>query len=165
MRALLVIKRGHDYLMLIGYKLLGNEVLLPMKFLCSNGFRFVDAVRSLIEELKQASENKDTKRSTIYCTGHINIYTLRAFGRPVQHMSQHHVTMLQDVALRYCKRLAKPLGLYYRSYWSVTLVLTFVAALKRLHRVDIVRECNSLKKFALFVMNKELIARVAKRRG
>ena len=49
--------------MLIGYKLLGNEVLLPMKFLCSNGFRFVDAVG-----LKQASENKNTKRSTIYCT-------------------------------------------------------------------------------------------------
>ena len=31
MRPLLVIKRGHDYLMLIGYKLLGHEVSLPMK--------------------------------------------------------------------------------------------------------------------------------------
>ena len=31
MRPLLVIKRGHDYLMLIGYKSLGHEVSLPMK--------------------------------------------------------------------------------------------------------------------------------------
>ena len=26
-------------------------------------------------------------------------------GQPVQHMSQHHVTMLQDVALKCCERL------------------------------------------------------------
>ena len=45
-------------MMLIGYKLLGNEVLLPMKFLCSNSFRFVDAVGTLIKKLKQASEKK-----------------------------------------------------------------------------------------------------------
>ena len=39
-------------------------------------------------------------------------------------------------------------------YWSVTFVLTFVAALKGLYRVDIPRECNSLKHFALDVINK-----------
>ena len=33
---------------------------------------------------------------------------LRAFGHPVQHMSQHHATMLQDVALTCCERLARP---------------------------------------------------------
>ena len=33
---------------------------------------------------------------------------LRAFGQPVQHISQHHATMLQDVALKCCERLAKP---------------------------------------------------------
>ena len=32
--------------------------------------------------------------------------------------------------------------------------LTFVAALKGLHRADIVRECNSLKTFALYVIKK-----------
>ena len=36
---------------------------------------------------------------------------LRAFGHPVQHKSQHHATMLQDVALKCCERLARPLGL------------------------------------------------------
>ena len=40
-------------------------------------------------------------------------------------------------------------------YWSVTFVLTFVAALKGLYRVDIPRECNSLKHFALYVINKQ----------
>ena len=33
---------------------------------------------------------------------------LRAFGRPVQHMSQHHATLLQDVALKCCERMARP---------------------------------------------------------
>ena len=37
---------------------------------------------------------------------------LRAFGHPVQHMSQHHATMLQDVALKCCERLARPLCQY-----------------------------------------------------
>ena len=31
---------GHDYLMLIGYKMLGNEALLPMKFFLLHGFPF-----------------------------------------------------------------------------------------------------------------------------
>ena len=35
---------------------------------------------------------------------------LRAFGQPVQRMSQHHATMLQDVALKCCERLARPLS-------------------------------------------------------
>ena len=34
---------------------------------------------------------------------------LRAFGHSIQHMSQHHATMLQDVALKCCERLASPL--------------------------------------------------------
>ena len=34
---------------------------------------------------------------------------LRAFGHPVQRMSQHHATMLQDVAFICCERLARPL--------------------------------------------------------
>ena len=33
---------------------------------------------------------------------------LRAFGHPVQHMSYHRATMLQDVALKCCERLASP---------------------------------------------------------
>ena len=32
---------------------------------------------------------------------------LRAFGHPVQHMSQHHATMLQDVVLTCSERLAR----------------------------------------------------------
>ena len=36
---------------------------------------------------------------------------LRAFGQSIQHMSQHHETMLQDVALKCCERLARPLKL------------------------------------------------------
>ena len=32
---------------------------------------------------------------------------LRAFGQPVEHMSLHHATMLQDVALKCCERLAQ----------------------------------------------------------
>ena len=44
--------------------------------------------------------------------GHININIemskmLRAFGQPVEHTSQH-ATMLQDVALKCCERLARP---------------------------------------------------------
>ena len=35
---------------------------------------------------------------------------LRAFGQSIQHMSQHHATMLQDVALKCCERLARPLN-------------------------------------------------------
>ena len=34
---------------------------------------------------------------------------LRAFGQSIQHMPQHHATMLQDVALKCCERLARPL--------------------------------------------------------
>ena len=34
---------------------------------------------------------------------------LRAFGQPVKRMSQHHATMLYDVALKCCERLARPL--------------------------------------------------------
>ena len=34
---------------------------------------------------------------------------LRAFGQPVQHMRQHQATMLQDVALKCCERLVRPL--------------------------------------------------------
>ena len=36
---------------------------------------------------------------------------LLAFGQPapIQHMSQHHATMSQDVALKCCERLARPL--------------------------------------------------------
>ena len=34
---------------------------------------------------------------------------LRAFGQSIQHMSQHHATMLQHVALKCCERLARPL--------------------------------------------------------
>ena len=44
------------------------------------------------------------------------------------------------------------------SYLLITyIVLTFVAALKGIHRTDSVsvRECNSLKNFALSVINKE----------
>ena len=33
---------------------------------------------------------------------------LRAFGQSFQHISQHHATMLQDVALKCCERLARP---------------------------------------------------------
>ena len=33
---------------------------------------------------------------------------LRAFCHFIQHMSQHHATMLQDVALKCCERLAGP---------------------------------------------------------
>ena len=33
---------------------------------------------------------------------------VRLATRPVQHMSQHHATMLQDVALKCCERLAMP---------------------------------------------------------
>ena len=33
---------------------------------------------------------------------------LFAFGQPVQPMSEHHATMLQDVALKCCERLATP---------------------------------------------------------
>ena len=33
---------------------------------------------------------------------------LRAFGQPVQHLPQHHATMLPDVALKCCERLARP---------------------------------------------------------
>ena len=33
---------------------------------------------------------------------------LRAFGQSIQHMSQHHTTILQDVALKCCERLARP---------------------------------------------------------
>ena len=36
---------------------------------------------------------------------------LGAFGQPVQHMSQHQATMFQDVALKCCERLARPLCL------------------------------------------------------
>ena len=32
---------------------------------------------------------------------------LRAFGHPVQHMSKNHPTMLQDVVLKCCERLAR----------------------------------------------------------
>ena len=34
-----------------------------------------------------------------------------------------------------------------------TFVLTFVAVLKGLHRADIVRECNSIENFAIYVIN------------
>ena len=50
--------------------------------------------------------------------GHINIdryvalkKMLRAFGQPVQHMWQHHATIMQDVALKCCESLARPLML------------------------------------------------------
>ena len=33
---------------------------------------------------------------------------LRAFNQPVEHMSQHHTTMLQDVALKCCEPLVRP---------------------------------------------------------
>ena len=33
---------------------------------------------------------------------------LRVFGQLVQHMSQHHAAMLQDVALKCCEHLARP---------------------------------------------------------
>ena len=46
--------------MLIGYKLLGNEVLLPMKFLSKNGFRLQADGTLIIEKLKHGSENKKT---------------------------------------------------------------------------------------------------------
>ena len=48
--------------MLIGYKLLGNEALLPIKSFYNNGFSFRGSRRNLIEELKQGSENKNTKQ-------------------------------------------------------------------------------------------------------
>ena len=35
---------------------------------------------------------------------------LRAFDQSIQHMSQHHTTMLQDVALKCCERLARPVS-------------------------------------------------------
>ena len=40
---------------------------------------------------------------------------LRAFGQPVQHLSQHLAKMLQDVAFRCCERLA--MSLNQRSSW------------------------------------------------
>ena len=40
---------------------------------------------------------------------------LRAFGQPVQHMSQHLAKILQDVAFRRCQRLARPLN--HKSSW------------------------------------------------
>ena len=48
---------------------------------------------------------------------HLALEMLRAFGRLVQHLSQHHATMLADVALKCCERLARPLGFYY---WTST---------------------------------------------
>ena len=36
----------------------------------------------------------------------------RSFGQPIQHMSQHHATMLQDVALKCWERLARPLLIF-----------------------------------------------------
>ena len=33
---------------------------------------------------------------------------VRAFGHPVQRISQHHATMLQDVGLKCCERFASP---------------------------------------------------------
>ena len=46
---------------------------------------------------------------------------LRAFGQPVQHMSQHYAAMLQDVALKCCKRLARPLLFFVRSIQKASL--------------------------------------------
>ena len=40
---------------------------------------------------------------------HVALKMLRASGQPVHHMSQHHATMLYDVALKCCERLARPL--------------------------------------------------------
>ena len=51
---------------------------------------------------------------------------LRAFGQPVQHMSEHLAKRLQDVAFRRCQRLDRPLN--HESSWvyvtcSVTMGL------------------------------------------
>ena len=52
--------------MLVGYKLLSKEALFPMKFFATMASRFVETDGTLIEELKHGSENKNTKRSTVY---------------------------------------------------------------------------------------------------
>ena len=64
--------------MLIGYRLLGNEALLPMIFFATMASRFVEAEGTLIEELKHGIENKTTKRSTVYWTG---VFKQRAVAR------------------------------------------------------------------------------------
>ena len=43
---------------------------------------------------------------------HVALKMLIAFGQPVQHTSQHHATMLQDVALKCCERLARPVCIH-----------------------------------------------------
>ena len=44
-------------------------------------------------------------------TGHLAtlLRTFSTFGQSTQNMSQHHATMLQDVVLKCCDRLARPL--------------------------------------------------------
>ena len=47
---------------------------------------------------------------------------LREFGQPIQHMSQHHATMLHDVALKCCERLARPKGVCVNIRCYVTML-------------------------------------------
>ena len=55
---------------------------------------------------------------------------LGAFGQSIQHMSQHHATMLQDVALKCCKRLARSLCLYLCNSRLTQLMLMLMSQCK-----------------------------------
>ena len=54
--------------MLIGYKMLGNEALLPMNFFLQQWIPVSLKPKKTLE-LQHSSENKNTERSTLYWTG------------------------------------------------------------------------------------------------
>ena len=60
------VSRGHDYLILIGLKLLSNEVIAKsscrLKFPATVACRFVEADEEFIEELRKTSETKNQKK-------------------------------------------------------------------------------------------------------
>ena len=98
--------------MLIGYKLLGKEALLPMSFFLQKlASRFVEADGTLIEELKHVSENKNTKRSTVYWTGVFKQWAVTRGKK--EEIENYEVSQLNEALAQFFAEVKKENGNEY----------------------------------------------------
>ena len=88
-------------MILVGLKLLSNEVIAKiccrLKFSATMASRFVEANKEFIEELRNTSEIKNTKRSTDYWTNIFQQWT-KTRGKNEQ-LESYEVPELRDRSL------------------------------------------------------------------
>ena len=104
--------RGHDYLILVGLKLLSNEVIAKIscrsRFSATMASCFVEADEEFNEELRNTSETKNTKTSRDYRT---NIFQqwAKTRGRNEQ-LASYEVPELNKALAQFFAELRKRNG-------------------------------------------------------